>query len=69
MEGHKTPENMTFAPPRDLRDRKKGYRSHRTARNQARQKLRALKLYESPPERKIEIFDDPYLLRRASSIA
>ena len=37
--------------------------------SQARQKLRALKLYESPSERKIEFFDDPRLLQRARFIA
>ena len=35
----------------------------------ARQKLRALKLYESQPERKIEIFDDPDPLRRGRFFA
>ena len=37
--------------------------------SQARRKLRALELYESPPERKIDIFDDPDLLRHGRFIA
>jgi tetratricopeptide (TPR) repeat protein len=37
--------------------------------SQARGKLRALELYQSPPDRKIEIFDDPELMRRGRFIA
>jgi len=36
---------------------------------QAHQKLRALKMYESTPDRQIEIFDDPETLRRGRLIA
>jgi tetratricopeptide (TPR) repeat protein len=36
---------------------------------QARRKLRALDLYQSPPNRKIEIFDDPELMKRGRFIA
>ena len=37
--------------------------------SQARRTLRALELYESPPKRKIEIFDDPELIKRGRFIA
>jgi tetratricopeptide (TPR) repeat protein len=37
--------------------------------SQARGKLRALRLYESPPKRRIEIFDDPELIKRGRFIA
>jgi hypothetical protein len=37
--------------------------------SQTRGKLRALRLYESPPKRRIEIFDDPELIKRGRFIA
>jgi tetratricopeptide (TPR) repeat protein len=37
--------------------------------SQARRKLRALELYQSPPNRRPEIFDDPELIKRGRFIA
>ena len=37
--------------------------------SQARRKLRALDLYQSPPNRRPEIFDDPELIKRGRFIA
>jgi tetratricopeptide (TPR) repeat protein len=37
--------------------------------SQARRKLRAIQLYESPPKRMIEIFDDPELIKRGRFFA
>jgi hypothetical protein len=37
--------------------------------SQARGKLRALQLYESPPKRPVEIFDDPELVKRGRFFA
>ena len=37
--------------------------------SQARRKLRALELYQSPPNRRPEIFDDPELIKRGRLIA